>query len=205
MDNSSTEFEERRRFFRIDDEISLFYKKIDEKQLSNAHRISDNVLSICSLSSALATVAEESASLHRRIEKIVPEVADYLKILDAKIDLLAQAVTMQGLKFEEHETRNINLSASGIAFNCDETVQEGDYLEIKLLLASCMTAIVAFGRVVRCQQNHSSDSQYANFVGVDFINIKDDDREMLIKYVVKKQMQQIRDKNQSGNSAISDS
>ncbi|MGZ5050873.1 MAG: PilZ domain-containing protein [Methylobacter sp.] len=205
MDNSSTEFEERRRFFRIDDEISLFYKKIDENQLSDPHQISESVLSICSLSSALATVSEEAASLQRRIEKIVPEVADYLKILDAKIDLLAQAVLMQGLKFEEHETRNVNLSASGIAFNCDETVQEGDYLEIKLLLASCMTAIVTFGRVVRCQRSHADDSQYANFVGVDFINIKDDDREMLIKYVVKKQMQQIRDKSQSGNLSASDS
>jgi len=38
-------------------------------------------------------------------------------------------------------------------------------------------------------------------VGVNFINMKDEDREMLIKYVVKEQLQQIRDKKQVGNKA----
>ena len=36
---------ERRDFFRIDDEVSLFYKKIDETKISEPHQISYNILS----------------------------------------------------------------------------------------------------------------------------------------------------------------
>jgi len=206
MDNSSkAEIEDRRGFFRIDDEVNLFYKKIDEKLVNEPHHISNNILNSCSLSTALDMVSEEAALLGRRIEKNLPDVADYLRIIDTKINLLAQAIMMQGLQFKENDTRNVNISATGIAFNCEETLKEDDYLEIKMLLVSSMAVIVTYGRVVYCKRNQLNDSQFPNFIGVDFVNMKDDDREMLIKYVVKKQLQQIRDKKQVGNSSVNDS
>ncbi|MGZ4993039.1 MAG: PilZ domain-containing protein [Methylobacter sp.] len=193
--------EDRRGFFRIDDEVNLFYKKIDEKLVNEPHHVSDNILSSCSLSTALGTVSQESAMLLHRLEKNLPEVADYLRLIDTKIDLLAQAVMMQGFQFKESDTRNVNISASGLAFNCEEALKENDYLEIKILLISCMAVIVTYGRVVYCKNIESNGGEYPYFVGVNFINMKDDDREMLIKYVVKEQLQQIRDKKQAGNIA----
>jgi len=188
--------EDRRGFFRIDDEVSLFYKKIDEKRVTEPHHVSDNILTSCSLSTALEMVSHDSALLLHRLEKNQPEVADYLKLIEAKVDLLAQAIMMQGFQFKENDTRNVNISATGIAFNCEELLNEGDYLEIKMMLISSMAVIVTYGRVVYGKNGQSNDSQYPYFVGVDFLNMKDEDREMLIKYVVKKQLQQIRDKKQ---------
>lgn len=196
---NKTKAEDRRDFFRIDDEVNLFYKKIEEKLVTEPHHVSDNILNSCSLSTALEMASQESAMLLHRIERNLPDVADYLRIIDSKVDLLAQAVMMQGFQFKENDTRNVNISATGIAFNCEETLKEGDYLEIKMLLVSSMAVIVTYGKVVYCRHNQSNDSKYPHFVGVDFINMKDDDREMLIKYVVKKQLQQIRDKKQMGN------
>lgn len=196
-----TKTEDRRGFFRIDDEVNLFYKKIDAKLAAEPHHLSDNILNNCSLSTALEMVSQEAALLLHRVEKSLPDVADYLRIIDAKIDLLAQAIMMQGFHFKENETRNVNISASGIAFNCEETLQKGDYLEIKMLLVSSMAVIVTYGRVIYCKTSQANDSRYPHFVGVDFINIKDEDREMLIKYVVKKQLQQIRDKKQLTNKS----
>lgn len=194
-----TKTEDRRGFFRIDDEVNLFYKRIDEKRVNEPHHVSDNVLNSCSLSTALEMVSQESAVLLHRLEKSVPDVADYLRIIETKIDLLGQAIMMQGFQFKESDTRNVNLSATGIAFNCEETLKQGDYLEIKMLLVSTMAVIVTYGKVVYCKPSQPNDSQYPHFIGVDFINMKDEDREMLIKYVVKKQLQQIRDKQQIGN------
>jgi hypothetical protein len=188
--------EDRRGFFRIDDQVSLFYKKIDEKRVTEPHHVSDNILTSCSLSTALEMVSQDSVLLLHRLEKNQPDVADYLKLIEAKVDLLAKAIMMQGFQFKENDTRNVNVSATGIAFNCEELLNEGDYLEIKMMLISSMAVIVTYGRVVYCKNSQSNDSQYPNFVGVDFLNMKDEDREMLIKYVVKKQLQQIRDKNQ---------
>ncbi len=193
--------EERRGFFRIDDEVNLFYKKIDEKLVTEPHHVSDNILNSCSLSTALEMVSQESALLLHRIEKNLPDVADYLRLIDAKIDLIAQAVMMQGFQFKESDTRNVNISATGMAFNCEEALKQGDYLEIKMLLVSSMAVIVTYGKVVYSKNSQSNDSQYSYFVGVDFIDMKDEDRELLIKYVVKKQLQQIRDKKQINNKS----
>lgn len=196
-----TKTEDRRGFFRIDDEVNLFYKKIDEKLVNEPHHVSDNILNSCSLSTALEMVSQESTLLLHRLDKSLPDVADYLRLIDTKIDLLAQAIMMQGFQFKENDTRNVNVSATGIAFNCEEPLKEGDYLEIKMLLVSSMAVIVTYGKVVYCKNSESNDSQYPYFVGVDFINMKDEDRELLIKYVVKKQLQQIRDKKQDSNKS----
>jgi hypothetical protein len=188
--------EERRGFFRIDDEINLFYKKIDKKRVAEPHHASDNILSSCSLTTALEMVSQDSAMMLYRLEKNLPEVADYLRLIDAKIDLLAQAIMMQGFQFKEIDTRNVNISATGIAFGCEEAFKFDDYLEIKILLVSSMAVIVTYGKVVYCKNSQANDSHYPYIVGVDFIDMKEEDRELLIKYVVKKQLQQIRDKKQ---------
>jgi hypothetical protein len=193
--------EDRRGFFRIDDEINLFYKKIDAKLVTEPHHVSDNILNSCSLSTALEMISQDSLVLMHRLEKNLPDVADYLKLIDAKIDLLAQAIMMQGFQFKESDTRNVNISATGMAFNCEEALQEGDHLEIKMMLVSSMVVIVTYGRVVYRINSPSADGQYPYFVGVDFINMKDENRELLIKYVVKKQLQQIRDKKQLTNNS----
>jgi hypothetical protein len=192
--------EERRSFFRIDDEVNLFYKKIEEQLVTEPHHVSDNILNSCSLTTALEMVSQESISLLHRIEKNLPDVADYLRLIGTKIDLIAQAVMMQGFQFKESETRNVNISATGMAFNCEEQLKAGDYLEIKILLVSSMAVIVTYGKVIYSKNSESSDIQYPYFVGVDFIDMKDEDRELLIKYVVKKQLQQIRDKKQVGTN-----
>lgn len=192
---------DRRGFFRINDEVNLFYTKIDEKLVTEPHHVSGNILNSCSLSTALETVSQDSLVLLRRLEKNLPDVADYLRLMETKIDLLAQAIMMQGFQFKENDTRNVNISATGMAFNCEKALKEGDYLEIKMMLVSSMTVIVTYGRVIYCTNSQSSDNQYPYLVGVDFINMKDDDKELLIKYVIKKQLKQIRDNKQVTNNS----
>lgn len=196
-----TKIEDRRDFFRIDDEVSLFYKKIDEKLVTEPHNTSDNILNSCSLSTALEVISQDSALLLHRLEKNQPDLADYLRVMNSKIDLIAQAIIMQGFQVKEKDTRNVNVSATGMAFNCEVALKAGSYLEIKMMLVSSMAVIVTYGRVVYCKNNPSSESHYPYVVGVDFVNMKDEDRELLIKYVVKKQLQQIRDKKQVINKS----
>ncbi|MEQ1529764.1 MAG: PilZ domain-containing protein [Methylococcales bacterium] len=185
--------EERRRYFRIHDEVNLFYKKVDADALSDETSYStESILNSCSLTSALQMASQESALLMYRLEKNYPDIADYLKILETKIDLISQAITLQAGDFKENNTRNASISATGIAFDSEDKLQEGDFLEIKMLLVNCMAVIVAYGTVVYCKANQNSDSHYPYLIGVDYVNMKDQDRELLIKHVVKRQLQQIR-------------
>ena len=188
---------DRRRFYRIDDSIRLFYKKIPENQLQENNASGMNAFGDCSLATALDMMAQESqVSLHR-LERNDPDVAEYLKVLNNKIDLVARALLMQKMKLTEQKTSNVNMSASGIAFDSEELIQPGECLEIKMLLASSMAVIITYGNVVRCEKNADMNKEYPYIVGVDFYNMPEQDREVLIKHVVKRQIQQIREEKES--------
>jgi len=192
-----TRDKERRRFFRIDDQVNLYYKKVDEKKVTPASHMSDNVLGNCSLSAALELISQESRVMMHRLERTEPDVADYLKLIESKIDLISQAVMMQGTDFKEKDTRNANLSASGLAFESEEALAVGDYLEIKMLLVSCMAVIVTYGKVIYCKIQNNPDSRFSHVIGVDYVNMKEQDRELLIRHVVKRQLQQLRENKES--------
>jgi hypothetical protein len=150
-----TKNKNRRVSFRIYDEVNLFYKKIDEKLVTEPHPVFDNI-SNTSLSSNTA--------------------------MDSQL--------LPDLQFKENETHHVNISASGMAFNCEESLKEGDYLVIKILLASSMAVIVTYGQVVFCTINKISDSQDPYFVGAHFINMEDEYQDLLSKHVAKKRVQQ---------------
>ena len=192
-----TAIDERRRFFRIDDAINLYYKIVDEKEVLAASKRSDDVLSNCSLVTALEMLDQESRLIMFRIEKNEPEIAEYLKTLDSKISLLSQAVMRQGNDFSESKMCNTNISASGLAIEIDHSIEVGEYLEIKLLLTSCIAVILIYGKVVYCKKNTEAGAAIQYQVGIDYVNLNDQDREILIKHIVKRQMQQIREQKAS--------
>jgi hypothetical protein len=192
-----TAIDERRRFFRIDDAINLYYKIVDEKEVIAASKMSDDVLSNCSLVTALEMLDQESRLIMFRIEKNEPEIAEYLKTLDSKISLLSQAVMRQGNDFSESKMCNTNISASGLAIEIDHSIEVGEYLEIKLLLTSCIAVILIYGKVVYCKKNTEAGAAIQYQVGIDYVNLNDQDREILIKHIVKRQMQQIREQKAS--------
>lgn len=184
--------DERRRFFRIDDELVFFYQKIDEETAQRMTAGSHDILGNASLMAALDVLSQESSLLMRRIERNQPDIADYLKVLENKIELLVRAFMMQGMNWSQQEPRNVNLSASGIAFECTEAMVPGEFLEIKMLLASSMSLIVVVGRVVHCTTHQRDDGTPAYTIAVDYYNMHEQDREFLIKHVVKRQLQQLR-------------
>jgi c-di-GMP-binding flagellar brake protein YcgR len=105
------------------------------------------------------------------------------------------------VEFQESSTRNANISAAGIAFDSEESLEVGQYLEIKMLLVNCMAVIVVYGIVVYSKPNEDRDKHFPFTVGVDYINMKEQDRELLIRHVVKRQLQQIRGQRESTNNS----
>jgi c-di-GMP-binding flagellar brake protein YcgR len=192
-----TAADDRRRFFRIDDEVNLFYKVVDEQEVLSASQVTNDLLSNCSLVTALDMLDQESRLVMYRIEKNDPEIAEYLKIQESKVSLIAQAVMTQGNDFSKGDMRNANISASGLAFECENLIKEGELLEIKLLLTSCLAVIVIYGKVIYCKETEKDETAMPYLIGVDYINMKEQDREVLIKHVVKRQMQQIRENKES--------
>lgn len=189
--------DDRRDFFRIDDTVHLFYKIVDEGEIATRSPRTDDLLSSYSLITALDILDQKSRLMMNRVERKEPEIAEYLKLMESKISFLAQAVMRQGNDFTDRNMRKANISASGLAFESDAVIETGQFLEIKLLLTSCLVGIVIYGKVVYCKAVGGGDIALPFQIGIDYVNLQEQDREILIKHVVKRQMQQIREQKRS--------
>lgn len=184
---------DRRRFFRINDEVDLFYRKIARQEAGEASHIDENVLTSDALPQIMAAVEQEIHGLLRRIETAQPEIAAYLKLLNYKVDILAECLLRQNDLAREKNSYHVNLSASGLAFGSEQALHEGDFLELKILLPASRALVTTCCRVVQCRQNPVNDQRYPYVVSVDYLNMKEEDRELLIKHVIKRQMAQLRE------------
>lgn len=191
------EVHEKRRYFRVSDTISLQYKVVDDFSMDQLSHISDDVLENCSLVAALEVLNDEARILALRLERRDPEWFEYLKIIDTKINLIVQALTRDNEQYAKHEKHEVSLSGSGLAFRNQSEIAVGTVLELRMMLTSCLAVIVTYGRVVDCRNASQNSPEQPYEISVEYINMKEEDREVLLKHVVKKQLQQLRDKSVS--------
>jgi len=95
-------------------------------------------------------------------------------------------------KNHENDALNVNISASGISFTCKEALKTDDCLTLRIRLLPSITAITVSCKVIYCKpSNPFEKDRYPYLVGVCFVNIKEEDTELLHKYVNKKRKQQL--------------
>jgi hypothetical protein len=187
------EARDRRRFFRINDEVDLYYRKIAAQEAREASYIDENVLTDAALPQIMAAVEREMNSLLKRLEAAQPEAAQYLKLLNYKVDILAQCFLNQSDLGREKNSYQVNLSASGLAFGSEQPLSEGDFLELKILLPASRALVTTCCRVIQCRRNLVKEQRYPYIVSVDYMNMKEEDRDVLIKHVINRQLAQIRE------------
>ncbi len=192
-ESSSNPVNERRRYFRVEDEIVLAYRPMASGEAMESDEARKRLADTFSLTANLDYLAQQSKSQLHRIQRSSPDVADYLETLEKKLDLIARALVMSQSEFVDQPTCHVNLSATGIAFDTQELLQEGDSLELKLVVPPALAGIVVYGRVVYCQQKEGGDYR----VGVDFTEIQESDQEFLIRHVVQRQMADLREQKQN--------
>ena len=185
---SQEEGQERRRFFRIDDEVALSYRLVPDNGLSNNSGLTTAERAPVSLANELEKMNEVSRIHFRHVEKESQEVARYFSFIEAKINLLAHHLMMGSDELFVKTTQPVNLSGSGVSFTVEEALKVGDYLEIKFILTPSLASIKTFSSVVSCKPE---GKQFR--VAVEYNQLGDDDRDLLIRHVVKKQMNDIRE------------
>ncbi|QPK63231.1 PilZ domain-containing protein [Methylomonas sp. LL1] len=85
---------------------------------------------------------------------------------------------------KENDTLNVNISSSGIAFTCEDKLQPGDFLMLRILLLSSMTAVMSCCKVVYCKPSNPFESdRYPYSIGAQFVNITREDSELLKRFV----------------------
>lgn len=186
---------ERRRYFRIEDEIILFFREIAPDDIPVNRSPPDFPLDSFALSAGLDLLTQESRKLLRKIERDSPDIGDFLKILERKIDLVGRAFLSYEANLPEQTAQRVSLSASGLSFDAEDPYVPGKVLELKMVLQPNWVGLIAYGRIVYCKKNDAG-SELPYQISVDFVGLCDSDRELLIRHVVRRQLHQLRNKKQ---------
>ncbi|MBV1928017.1 MAG: hypothetical protein KUG81_00680 [Gammaproteobacteria bacterium] len=189
--------EEKRRFYRIDDSVSLSYTTISEADLDDA--IASSKVDSGRRQKLLSSLAELDGRINALVLDVddqLPEVATVLKLLNRKIHIVGQmsdSAEPSGEDVITRPTHQISLSASGVSFHAPSSVRVHDCLELSLTLFPEYYFIKAFGRVVSCRDALPSTPDFNKLVAVDFVFLDDDDQDYIMSHVLKKQSELLRE------------
>ena len=186
---------DRRRFFRIDDAVRFAYRPLTAAELAaGVARLNEGMGGAYALMASLAAISQRMSVTLRRIEHHDAEVANYLKALDQKIETVARTLLVQGSDLAAKSAEPVNLSAGGLAIPVRDGLDPGTPVEIRLLLLPSLAGILAYGAVVEC----GAPSEQSGFpVGslvlrIDFTHIRDADRDLLIRHMLRRQGEHLR-------------
>ncbi len=177
---------DRREYYRIDDTIALEFS-----QLNGAQALASEVLHdsspLFNLLSDLHLADFESQHLLRHITERDRTLANYLTVINKRIDLLGQAVA-QSLLRDIGLPRKVSLSEGGISFNNAQAIDVGSHLAIKMVLMPQALGLLLRAEVVHCHPR--DDLQFE--IGTRFEALTDAQRQLLARHILQKQALQRR-------------
>lgn len=186
---------ERRRFFRIDDEIGLEYDLISEEEYLNApEELAQTKQTAFSLRAEFATLNNEINPTLNSIRNVHPEIGQYLDFLNSKIDTISSRLLEEEIENLEENICTANISASGIAFKPEKPLTDNQPLRLRIILLPEKIGVVIFGRVQ--EKLRSAEQKDNNIICIDFEHIRYDDQELMIKHNLNRQMQLLRKRNE---------
>lgn len=191
--------EDRRSYFRIDDNVRLSVRRVPADELSErVEQLDHDLAGNFTVMSSLAAITAQMTMGLRRIENRAPDLAAYLRAIDNKIEVIGRAFIMQEPEFMAEQAVPANLSAGGMCVGVDEMYEPGDALEIRMLLFPSFAGLMIYGTVVESSAAEDDDkaSRFGHITRIEFSHIRESDRELLIRHLLRRQSMQLR--NQHG-------
>lgn len=193
--------EERRRFFRIDDKVGLRFKAITQEDW-NQFKESGKVVVADSQAQPCQGLEQQLTDAIDNLKSVSVEAAEVAWLLNAKINGLAELISVDSTLPELIKSMDVNISACGMAFRGAQLLQLDQLLYMEITLKSLDDPMVVLAKVVHCNEesggegvsseDDSSDSSGSYLTRVDFCDIEPDAQELLIQYVVKQQGQLLK-------------
>ncbi len=183
--------QERRRSFRVDDQIGLRVRPLSPQQLAQALERFESKRRGFGLANEFARRRERLLPTLKPIEMSHPQIATYLEHLESKIDALAAQLGGDA-DLPTHPSHAVNLSAHGLCFYHDHALSPGTALELYLRLFPSGIGLLALATVIWCGPCAQRPTGNSHAVAVDFSHIHDDDRNLLVKHTLDKELTALR-------------
>ncbi len=177
--------QERRRYFRVDDEVALTLTPLLEEY--GGHDVHDDAQEMQEQVHASLEIQLRQALADVRSK--LPDVAHALDLLNQKINLIhnhdaAQQYTPQ--------LKPVSLSACGIAFTWSESFAVGAKLQLHIFLLPMHHLVKTEAQVVGVESNPDDEEGEPFILRLDFVNMTAMYQEILIQHVVQRQTVHLR-------------
>lgn len=182
---------ERRRYFRIRDQVALKYAVISEQEHSNAVAdLPESRPGLTSLANSFAASTRQMAPTVRRIRDLHPDLCRFLGMVNEKLDMLARAFSIVESEMVSWPTQTVCLSAGGLSFDVQAPLPVGTRLKVTLVVFPSLVHIIALASVVRCRASNHHEAKHR--IGAEFTYIMEEDRELLIQHIVQRESHRLR-------------
>lgn len=186
---------ERREYFRINDEVVLDYRLVNDTGLDTLRdTIESPVPDRFTTASSFAASSRQIAHAFHSVQNDSPEVARCLQALDHKLNTLAQLFVAEEIRLNERTAQDVNLSAGGLAFRAQSQIDQGALLETRLVLLPSLMGILMVSRVVHCERVNDGDLQFPWQIAVSYEILRESDRELLVRHVMARETELLRRK-----------
>ena len=187
--------DDRRSFVRINDTVHLHYRYLEEQELPSEPFIPEGRNKV---SSELQTINNQLEPLLMRLQDRSGGMVRALALINQKLNHVL-AATHRLEKAEDGMkaiTTPATLSANGISFYCDDLpLQKNGLIQLAISLESFGVYLDCIGKVVRWQSSSVESGRHK--IAVIFTRQTKHDQEMLIQYVVRRQMELHREKSKA--------
>jgi hypothetical protein len=173
--------DDRREYYRIDDTIALEFTLLSGAEALASDELHDSS-PLFNLLSDLHLMDFESQHLLRHISERDRTLANYLKVMNKRIDLLGQAVA-QSLLRDIGTPRKVSLSEGGVSFNNPQPVAAGAHLAVKMVLMPQALGLLLRAKVVHCRPLPSQQFE----IGTEFEAMSDAQRQLLARHILQRQ------------------
>lgn len=177
---------ERRRYLRIDDEVGLVVRQIDpDKYDVELEGFEDRRESVC-FGNNFVLDQEKLTSIKSSLESSYPDIAEYLNVLNNRINMLTKLV-LNREDNPEQAIQKVNISAQGLRFHSERSFISDDLVELRITLKPDNLCLLIIGSVVWSIEDPNVIDERKHAVAVDFSYINEADRAILVNHIHRKQ------------------
>jgi len=190
--------DERRSYFRLANSVYVGYRKASDEEVQNFIKNEENIKSdSLDITYLLDQISRQMTPLLISIRQESPAVAQYVDLLNQKVDHIASMVTFQQFKLgAEHSvlesTETLDISEGGFSFKSSETLKVDSFVYCKIAIVGYQLGMETYGKIVR--QEAVKDEPEKFVIAVELPYLKEIDRKNLTRFIFDKQREQLRNR-----------
>lgn len=179
--------QDRRQFYRIDKWVALEFQLLDagseETDLPQpgTFQVTPHFMLPTELENLNQALSEKLGG----IAKASPEIADFLNLLNQKIDKIAQSLGDREQLGVTLRSDKVNLSEGGLSFNLEQPLSLEQIILVRLVVPELKTGLRLVAQVKRCIAK-----QGVYDIGLEFLSMPEACRTTLARLIYRSQIEQ---------------